>query len=1127
MAHNYLVSAKKATVVTDAVVGNFTSKNDLNLILAKVGRVHIHKVTAEGLKSVQEVSVYGRIVGLSLFRPKGEEKDCILVLTAKYHLAVLGWDEASNCIVTRAAGSVAERVGRPIEHGSLLSVHKSGLVALRLYDGALKIIQWTDLKDSKDFKDLKCFSVRLEDIQVVDFTFMHTTGDEIKIAYIYSDSNGRHLKVCELGLIDKDIRTVAKHDNIESESLLIIPVPHPYGGVIIVGQETLLYYKDDLTYLSISPSLMRQGQFCCFASIDDNGQRFLLGDRFGNLCMIVLDLEENEHQVTNMKLELLGEISTPECLVYLDNGVIFVGSRFGDSQLIRLSTTPGAENSFITILESFINLAPIRDMTVIENDGQTQLITCSGCFKDGSLRVIRNGIGIEEAASVDLPGIKGIFALNIDSEFDNYLVVSFDDDTHILKIEGEELEDTDLLTLTTEASTLWAGKIGETKSVVQVTSAAVRLCAPGRDTKCWSPPESVIDLVAVNGKSGQIVVVCGPSIYYLKCLPDQHDFEQICSKVLDFEISCVDITSLDTEESTLVAVGFWTENSAALFSLPDLNEIIREKLAVDILPRSILITVMEDIAYLLLALGDGCLFYYTIDRETGALRDLKKASLGTQPPTLLRFESRGMTNVFACSDRPTVIFSSNNKLVFSNVNLKLLTHMCCLNSEKYRDCLVMSDGETMSIGMVDDIQKLHIRSVPLGESVKRIAYQKETNSLGILCERVETSSRTSISKMATVTSHSKPEIGLRAHVAAESGDGMIHSFVLLNANTFEPLHTHEFAPNEHAVSVISTSLGEDPRTYYIVGTAIIYNDETEVKSGRLIVFETSLEDHHRLRKVSEKEVKGCPFSMDVLGSKLIVALNSSVRLFEWPDSDKPELRLECSHFNHIAALQLKVKGDQVLVGDLMRSVCVLSYKSMECVFEESARDHRGMWMTAVEFIDAETVLGAESSFNIFTGEVDRCSAEDKPKLKEGGQYYIGEMVNVFRRGSLLASHIDSQLPVDKPILFGTSDGSIGLIVQIPSEYFKFLGEVETAIAKKTVNCIRVTHNVYRQFHAQRSVEKAFGFIDGDLVESVLEWPREKRMEAFKYIKVPGKESLDQEQTTEEIIKIIEDLSRIH
>ena len=56
---------------------------------------------------------------------------------------------------------------------------------------------------------------------------------------------------------------------------------------------------------------------------------------------------------------------------------------------------------------------------------------------------------------------------------------------------------------------------------------------------------------------------------------------------------------------------------------------------------------------------------------SGSLSERKKVTLGTQPTMLRTFKSLATTNVFACSDRPTVIYSSNHKLVFSNVNLKV------------------------------------------------------------------------------------------------------------------------------------------------------------------------------------------------------------------------------------------------------------------------------------------------------------------------------------------------------------------------------------------------------------------------------------------------------------------------
>ena len=52
----------------------------------------------------------------------------------------------------------------------------------------------------------------------------------------------------------------------------------------------------------------------------------------------------------------------------------------------------------------------------------------------------------------------------------------------------------------------------------------------------------------------------------------------------------------------------------------------------------------------------------------GELSDRKKLSLGSKPISLKTFTSNGVSHVFAASDRPTVIYSSNKKLLYSNVN---------------------------------------------------------------------------------------------------------------------------------------------------------------------------------------------------------------------------------------------------------------------------------------------------------------------------------------------------------------------------------------------------------------------------------------------------------------------------
>jgi DNA damage-binding protein 1 len=67
-------------------------------------------------------------------------------------------------------------------------------------------------------------------------------------------------------------------------------------------------------------------------------------------------------------------------MTYLDNGVVFIGSRLGDSALVRLTATRDEANQYVQPMESFTSLGPIVDMCVVdlERQGQNQLITCSG-----------------------------------------------------------------------------------------------------------------------------------------------------------------------------------------------------------------------------------------------------------------------------------------------------------------------------------------------------------------------------------------------------------------------------------------------------------------------------------------------------------------------------------------------------------------------------------------------------------------------------------------------------------------------------------------------------------------------------------------------------------------------------
>ena len=111
------------------------------------------------------------------------------------------------------------------------------------------------------------------------------------------------------------------------------------------------------------------------------------GDQDGVLRMLVLIREGN--QVKDIRLETLGHTSAPSTISYLDDGVVFIGSLFGDSQvslskthfcphavrqLIKLNTAADSNGSFVEELTSFPNIGPILDFSLVEVDqGQTEV----------------------------------------------------------------------------------------------------------------------------------------------------------------------------------------------------------------------------------------------------------------------------------------------------------------------------------------------------------------------------------------------------------------------------------------------------------------------------------------------------------------------------------------------------------------------------------------------------------------------------------------------------------------------------------------------------------------------------------------------------------------------------------
>ncbi|KAL4429821.1 hypothetical protein ABPG77_010938 [Micractinium sp. CCAP 211/92] len=1085
---NYVVSAAKPSSVQHSAVGHFTSTEDLNLVISKSTRLEVHKLTPEGLQGVLDVPLYGRIAALQLFRPAGEPRDLLLLLTERSKFCVLAFDEETGELVTRAHGDASDRVGRPVELGQRGIVDpQCRLIGMHLYDGLFKVVPMDERGGLQE-----AYSMRLEELKVIDLAFLDGC-DTPTIAVLYEDTKEqRHVKTYEVSLRDRElVEGPWRQSNLDAGSSMLIPVPGT-AGAVVVGESVITFISANaVRSTAIKPTMVK-----AYGQVDADGSRFLLSDYLGNLYLLLL-LREGATGVSALKLEPLGRTPAASTLSYLDSGVVFVGSSFGDSQLIRLHSTPpdpAQPDSFIEVVDSQPNLGPIVDFCVVdlERQGQGQIVTCSGAGADGSLRVVRNGIGVVEQALVELPGIKGMWSLRktyMDAH-DTYLVLTFSGETRVLGMNAEdELDEADIPGFNSAALTLCCANT-QHDQFLQVTATQARLvdAMTHQLAAQWEAGAAGRITIAAASPTQLVLAVGGRTLIYLE-LGDGEIVEK-GRLTLDSDIACLDITPVGEgkERSEAVAVGTWSME-AHIYALPALRPLFKEALPTDVIPRSTLFAQFEGDTYLMYGLGDGQLVNYRLDPDGPT--DRKKIALGTKPIALRTFRSRGAAAVFAASDRPTIIYSSNRKLLYSNLNENEVGHMAGFNTAAFPDSLALGKQDSLLIGTIDEIQKLHIRTVPLGEQPRRIAHQEGSRTFAVTCTQ------------------------------ATMGQEGTDSVRLLDEQTFELLDRLRLQQHELACSVASTRLGDDPTVYYVVGTAFALPDEPESTKGRIFVLEAQ---GGKFRVVCEKETRGAVYALTEFQGRLLAGINSRVQMYTWKEQDDGSRALvpECSHAGHVLALYLATRGDLVIVGDLMKSIQLLAWKGEDCALELRSRDFQPNWMSAVTVLDDDTYLGAENSYNLFTvrRNADAATDEDRSRLQTVGQYHLGEFVNRFQHGSLVMRLPDSELSHIPTVLFGTINGVIGVIASLPQAQYQLLESLQEAMRRVVKGVGGFDHAQWRSFSNQHiAVTPARQFVDGDLVEQFLDLKRD-RAEAVVAAMGGG-------ATLESVTHLVEELSRLH
>lgn len=867
-----------------------------------------------------------------------------------------------------------------------------------------------------------------------------------------------------------------------------------------------------------------------------DGATALFGDESGRLTRVIWETVRADpsfspsFSTTVVKTDL-GICAPPSSLTPLGGAHLFLASACGDSAVLRLPdysslldpassmcssptrSTPRAipgsarkgkgrsriddadgvnverveeEDFAMEIRERWMNLAPVKDLCIVEEEGGglSHLVVASGASCSNSLRAIRSGVGIETILEVS--GLDGVERMwQIDQPEGPALLLSTASSTVLLHIHPrmeiapipDEIAQSptlaacslpNALTLVTPRGVFSMNSLGE-------TSVSSWTCAQGRQ-------------INAGAVTGSLVVLAVPGNELVILEADPTGVRQLVSYRAPAEIASLNVYAGENVPSPIIAVATWTRK-ILLYTLSNLGS--TDILATTIseqafssslhLRRSLGASVQTSSVQLIAGLSDGSMISYRLDQaeEGGGLvvSDRKASSLGVRP---LRVQAvaglkDGDDDIFAVglTERMSVVFESRGRVEFSSVAKRGVTAACSVSVPSLGTCLAMASASGLSFTKITSLKKLHVQTLDLGNrSAAKVVNLPEANALAVgAAER---------------------------KLDRSTGDIRQTSFLELRERSSFDLLTEIKLQQREIVSSLSHVVLEG-RPYLCVGIALLSEADEgmddladqaliSAQSGRIALYAAtpSATGEMELRWVAQVLTDGAVHDSKVIFGFLAVAAGSKVTLYRF-DPRGGKLVVASTFSSAFVARSLfvasasKLHADKrLIIGDGMRSLLSLEIDPDTGEINGDRRDMATHCIVAMEGIKdgGQAVVVADAHSNILTFRL-----QERPE--QAAVFGLHEDVAQFAQGSLAPASSAPEL-IAPDVLFATLDGRIGIIGELTPFAAKTLDGLQRNMDKLHKGPGRIGWRIWRQGGKQLANLDTAGFIDGDFVEQFLD-----------------------------------------
>ena len=321
------------------------------------------------------------------------------------------------------------------------------------------------------------------------------------------------------------------------------------------------------------------------------------------------------------------------------------------------------------------------------------------------------------------------------AERTDVLIVSFVDETRVFKFsaEGEVEEVDDYRGLSLSEGTLLASNLPQDR-LLQITSSSVRLLdlENGMLVSDWSSPEGQA-ITTVSANDQHVALSIGGIEAVILSLAEELRVVTRKGFGAQSQIACLSIPSI---LSGICIIGFWQNTAVAILRLDTLEAIETVTVGDEAgaVPRSVLLTqlIPEQPPTLFVAMADGNVVTFSMDPDKFTLFAKKSIVLGTQYANFKALpRGDGLFNVFATCEHPSLIYGSEGRIVYSAITAEKATCICQFDSEAYPGAIAIATPEDLKIALVDTERTTHVRTLPVHETVRRVAYSTKLKAFGL------------------------------------------------------------------------------------------------------------------------------------------------------------------------------------------------------------------------------------------------------------------------------------------------------------------------------------------------------------------------------------------------------------